>query len=98
MPSASVTASFTRSVKSRLQRSNLVMPTPITHTLRLAMMAGAYRRHSAAARPGRTGTYATCGGRPPLLRCRLRETGRREEGLAMRNVIRGLVVASLLLG
>src|SRR6266404_4149011 len=37
MPSASVTASFTRSVKSLSQRSNLVMPTPITHTLRLAM-------------------------------------------------------------
>src|SRR3989442_2410893 len=39
MPSASVTASFTRSVKSLSQRSNLVMPTPITHTLRLAMTA-----------------------------------------------------------
>src|SRR5882724_996880 len=37
MPSASVTASFTRSVKSLSQRSNLAMPTPITHTLRLAM-------------------------------------------------------------
>src|SRR5437773_11039504 len=37
MPSASVTASFTRSVKSLSHRSNLVMPTPITHTLRLAM-------------------------------------------------------------
>src|SRR5437867_8031257 len=97
MPSASVTASFTRSVKSLSQRSNLVMPTPITHTLRLAMTeeptGGARRRQGLGAQE----PYATFGG-VPLIGYRLRERRRPEEGLAMRNVIRGLVVASLLLG
>src|SRR5713101_242789 len=53
MPSASVTASCTRSVKSLSQRSNLVMPTPITHTLRLAMA----EEPTGGARP-RQGTYS----------------------------------------
>src|SRR6266478_3158757 len=97
MPSASVTASFTRSVKSLSQRSNLVMPTPITHTLRLAMAeeptGGARRRQGLGA-----GTTCATWGGSPLLGCGLRDRRRAEEGLAMRNVIRGLVVASLLLG
>src|SRR5216117_3098182 len=37
MSRAAVTASRTSAVKSRSQRSNFVMPTPITHTSRLAM-------------------------------------------------------------
>src|SRR2546426_4794454 len=56
MPRAAVTASFTRSVKSRSQRSNLVMPTPITHTFRFAMQVSSvegvpYRRRPRMRKP-----------------------------------------------
>src|SRR2546429_8323116 len=86
MPSASVTASFTRSVKSLSQRSNLVMPTPITHTLRLAMRGSL----AAALGRGKTSDHLPAGRlRPWPCPARPASLPPREESAAERDRLRG---------